>query len=221
MNVISRPRHDTAEIAASWLASFGAALEAGDAKAAARISPPTATGATCWPSPGASGPAAAAPRSKRPCAHARANAATNLHLPDDRSPPRRVRRAGTDCIETIFEFETASGHANAVVRLVERGRRWRAWTLVTTLEELHGCPDGRPPEVSDAESYSRDFGGENWLDQRSKALAYADRDPTVLIVGGGQAGLSVAARLKAARRRHADRRPHQRSATTGAGATTR
>ena len=55
-------------------------------------------------------------------------------------------------------------------------------------------------------SYSRDFGGENWLDQRRKAQAYTDRDPTVLIVGGGQAGLSVAARLKAARRRHADRR---------------
>ena len=49
--------------------------------------------------------------------------------------------------------------------------------------------------MSDAERYSRDFGGENWLDQRRKALAYTDRDPAVLVVGGGQAGLSVAARL--------------------------
>ena len=49
--------------------------------------------------------------------------------------------------------------------------------------------------MSDAEKYSRDFGGENWLDQRRKALAYADHDPAVLIVGGGQAGLSAAARL--------------------------
>ena len=123
--------------------------------------------------------------------------ATGLHLPDDRSAPRRVRRAGTDCIETIFEFDTASGHANAVVRLVESEDGWRAWSLLTTLETLHGWPDGRPPEVSDAERYSRDFGGANWLDQRQKALAYTDRDPAVVVVGGGQAGLSIAARLKA------------------------
>ena len=37
MNVISRPRPDTADIALSWLKSFGAALEAGDAKAAAAL----------------------------------------------------------------------------------------------------------------------------------------------------------------------------------------
>ena len=88
-----------------------------------------------------------------------------------------MRRAGTACIEAVFEFETASGRANGVVRLVEEGGAWRAWTLVTTLEELHGYPDGRPRAVSDAEKYSRDFGGENWLDQRRKAQAYADHDP--------------------------------------------
>ncbi len=116
-------------------------------------------------------------------------------FPPNRSQARRERRAGTDCIEAIFEFETAFGRANGVVRLVEEGGAWRAWTVVTTLEELHGYPDGRPKAVSDAEKFSRDFGGENWLDQRRKAQTYADRDPTVLIVGGGQAGLSAAARL--------------------------
>ena len=92
---------------------------------------------------------------------------------------------------------------------------------MTTLEELHGYPDGRPRAVSDAEKYSRDFGGENWLDQRRKAQTYTDRDPTVLIVGGGQAGLSAAARLNhlgvdtlIVDRNHA-------SVTTGGCATTR
>ena len=120
-----------------------------------------------------------------------------VSIPEDRTAPRRVSRAGTDCIEVIFEFDTAFGHANAVGRLVEGADGWRAWTLVTTLETLHGWPDGRPPELSDAERYSRDFGGDNWLDQRQKALDYSDRDPAVVVVGGGQAGLSVAARLKA------------------------
>ncbi len=45
------------------------------------------------------------------------------------------------------------------------------------------------------ESYSRDFRGPNWLDRRKSAAAYVDRDPAVLVVGGGQAGLSIAARL--------------------------
>ncbi|MEM7751327.1 MAG: NAD(P)/FAD-dependent oxidoreductase, partial [Pseudomonadota bacterium] len=43
--------------------------------------------------------------------------------------------------------------------------------------------------------YSRNFGGENWKDQRIRAETYADRDPAVLVVGGGQAGLVIAARL--------------------------
>jgi putative flavoprotein involved in K+ transport len=118
-------------------------------------------------------------------------------IPEDRTPPRRVSRAGVGCIEVIFEFDTAFGHANAVVRLVEGDDGWRAWTLATTLETLTGWPDGRPPQISDAERYSRDFGGDNWLDQRLKALDYTDRDAAVVVVGGGQAGLSVAARLKA------------------------
>ena len=54
---------------------------------------------------------------------------TNFHIPVERSAPRRVRRAGTDCMEAIFEFETDFGRANGVVRLVEDpvDGAWRAW----------------------------------------------------------------------------------------------
>jgi putative flavoprotein involved in K+ transport len=196
MNVISRPRHDTADIALSWLESFGAAVEAGDAKAAAGHF--AADGhwrdviAFTWKIGTSSGPAAIEAALAPTLARTKP---ANFHIPAHRSQPRRERRAGTDCIETVFEFETAFGRANGVVRLVEEGGAWRAWTVVTTLEELHGYPDGRPRAMSDAEKYSRDFGGENWLDQRNRARAYVDHDPTVLIVGGGQAGLSAAARL--------------------------
>jgi cation diffusion facilitator CzcD-associated flavoprotein CzcO len=199
MNVISRTRPDAQEIALSWLNSFGEALQAKDAAAAAGH---FAAGghwrdvlAFTWrlqtASGGAAIEAALAPTFER-------TKADNFHFAAERSLPRRVRRAGTDCIEAIFEFETAFGRANGVVRLVEEtDGAWRAWTLLTTLEELHGYPDGRPPAVSDAERFSRDFGGENWLDQRRKAAAYVDHDPAVLVVGGGQAGLAVAARLGA------------------------
>jgi NAD(P)-dependent dehydrogenase (short-subunit alcohol dehydrogenase family) len=42
---------------------------------------------------------------------------------------------------------------------------------------------------------TRDFGAENWLDRRNKARAYDDHEPVVLVIGAGQAGLSIAARL--------------------------
>lgn len=197
MNVVARTRPDAHDIAADWLASFGAAIEAGDAAAAAKLF--AADGhwrdvvAFTWRIQSESGAAAIEAALAPTLAGTQASA---FHIPAHRSPPRRVRRAGTACIEAIFAFQTKVGRANGVVRLVEEpDGEWRAWILLTTLEELHGYPDGRPRAVSDAEKYSRDFGGENWLDQRRKAQAYGDHDPAVLVVGGGQAGLSVAARL--------------------------
>src|SRR5207244_2705037 len=55
--------------------------------------------------------------------------------------------------------------------------------------------DKRPAQP--AKAYSRDFRGPNWLDVRNATAAYTDRDPTALVVGGGQGGLSIAARLAA------------------------
>jgi cation diffusion facilitator CzcD-associated flavoprotein CzcO len=122
----------------------------------------------------------------------------NFRLPIGRTPPRWVSRAGTKAIEAIFEFETAFGTANGVVRLVpdpESTTRLRAWTLVTTLEQLRGHEEAFVKCATEADAGSRGFGGANWLDRLNRARAYADRDPAVIIVGGGQAGLSIAARL--------------------------
>lgn len=45
------------------------------------------------------------------------------------------------------------------------------------------------------DDYAATFGGENWLDRRRVAQEYADSSPEVLVVGGGQGGMSLAARL--------------------------
>ncbi len=66
-----------------------------------------------------------------------------------------------------------------------------AWALLTVLEDI-----GASKPQASAKPDARIFGGPNWLDRRERARSYVDHDPTVLIVGGGQAGLSVAARLK-------------------------
>jgi Pyridine nucleotide-disulphide oxidoreductase len=117
-------------------------------------------------------------------------------IDQDRTAPRRVTRAGADAIEAIFKFATKNGRGSGVVRLTpdaHDGGKLKAWTLLTTLEEIKGHEEKRSPPGGKV--YSRDFRGPNWLDMRKASAAYAGRDPTVLVVGGGQAGLSTAACL--------------------------
>src|SRR3954464_10991405 len=115
-----------------------------------------------------------------------------------RTAPRQVTRAGASAIEAIFQFETADGRGSGVLRLTpdaSHGTALKAWTLLTSLDELSGVGEQAGRSRSADKSYSRDFRGPNWLDRRTAAAEYVDRDPAVLVVGGGQAGLSIAARL--------------------------
>jgi hypothetical protein len=112
--------------------------------------------------------------------------------------PRYVTRAGTDAIEAIFTFDTAEGHGSGVLRLipdVNDGNTLKAWTLLTAFDEIKGCEEQLGRSRPQGKAYSREFRGPNWLDLRKAAAEYVDRDPAVLVVGGGQAGLSTAARL--------------------------
>ncbi|MEY9591887.1 cation diffusion facilitator CzcD-associated flavoprotein CzcO [Bradyrhizobium yuanmingense] len=123
----------------------------------------------------------------------------SFKIAPNRAPPCWVTRAATNCIEAIFNFETAIGRGNGIVRLVPDtadGDRLKAWTLLTALDELKGFEEQLGTSRPRGQAYSRDFRGPNWLDQRNAARAYADHDPAVLVVGGGQAGLAIAARLK-------------------------
>jgi putative flavoprotein involved in K+ transport len=118
-----------------------------------------------------------------------------LDIAAGHTPPRHVVRAGVDTIEAIFTFETSVGPCNGVVRLVSEGEQQRAWTLMTTLDEIRGHEDPANGRRWQDVDWKRNFGGENWLDRRKRAQAYADHDPAVLVVGAAQAGLTIAARL--------------------------
>jgi putative flavoprotein involved in K+ transport len=111
-----------------------------------------------------------------------------------RTPPRRIRRAGIDVIESIIRFETAVGRCFGVVRLFA-AEPSSAFQLMTSLHELKGYEEKIGARRPTGEAYSRNFGGTNWSDQRIASARYADREPTVLVVGGGQAGLTAAATL--------------------------
>jgi hypothetical protein len=121
---------------------------------------------------------------------------SRFRIDPDRTPPREVTRAGAKTIEAILRFETIHGSGNGVLRLSPDGSGApRAWTLLTALDQLNGMDETTGRARPKGETYSRDFRGPNWLDLRKSAAGFADRDPAVLIVGGGQAGLSIAARL--------------------------
>jgi cation diffusion facilitator CzcD-associated flavoprotein CzcO len=126
-------------------------------------------------------------------------APSGFAIDPDRAAPRKVIRAGTECIEAIFKFETKPGRGDGIIRLIPDaadGNRLKAWTLLTALQELKGFEEQLGSSRPRGAAHSRDFRGPNWLDLRKASNNYAGRDPTVLVVGGGQAGLSIAARLK-------------------------
>jgi hypothetical protein len=183
-----------------WLRQFEAALKGADGKALEGLFEPDCHWrdllALTWTIDTIEGRAAVAAGLTRHAAQARPS---GFEIDPGRTPPRSVTRVGRPAIEAIFRFETAQGRGSGVLRLTSSPgdeATPKAWTLSTTLEELRGFEDRLGRSRPTGQAYSRDFRGPNWLDLRKADAAYADRDPAVLVVGAGQAGLSIAARLK-------------------------
>lgn len=113
-----------------------------------------------------------------------------------RTQPRRLRRLTRNVLEGYFDFDTSLGRGSAFVRLLVDGPEPKIWNLLTTLQELRGFEERVGDRRPSGSEYSRDFAGDNWSDLRAKERAFADRDPEVVVIGGGQAGLILAARLR-------------------------
>jgi putative flavoprotein involved in K+ transport len=97
-------------------------------------------------------------------------------------------------IEAWIEFETATGRGKGHLRLTDEG----AWTLLTSLRELKGFeePQGeaRPKGVQHGAIERR----RSWADERALEAAQLgyERQPYVVIIGGGQGGIALGARLR-------------------------
>ena len=102
--------------------------------------------------------------------------------------------------EAWIDFETAAGRGRGHLRL----RDGQAWTLLTTLYELKGYEEPKGPARPKGAEHGANRGRSSWQEKReheAQELGFTEQ-PYVLIVGGGQAGIGLAARLSAAQRAH-------------------
>ncbi|QWZ06743.1 NAD(P)-binding domain-containing protein [Nocardioides panacis] len=93
-----------------------------------------------------------------------------------------------------IEFETAVGRGRGLLRLTEEG----AWTLLTTLYELKGHEEPKGTERPRGAEHGANRSRETWTEKRereARELGY-ETQPYVLVVGGGQGGIALSARLR-------------------------
>jgi hypothetical protein len=85
-------------------------------------------------------------------------------------------------IQGSFALETCIGRCSGIFSLVPVAQGgWKALTIVIGLESIRGSPN----------SFAEGIAAGSTLTPRTRP-----GDPTVVIIGAGQAGLSVAARLE-------------------------
>ncbi|HEX5194444.1 MAG TPA: NAD(P)/FAD-dependent oxidoreductase [Solirubrobacteraceae bacterium] len=99
-------------------------------------------------------------------------------------------------VEAWLAFETEVGRGRGHVRL--RLADGRAWTLLTTLHELKGHEEPRGLGRPMGAEHGIDRDRVTWLERREREAAELgyERQPYVVVVGGGQGGIALGARLR-------------------------
>jgi putative flavoprotein involved in K+ transport len=96
--------------------------------------------------------------------------------------------------EGWFTFETATGRGKGQLRLIGG----KAWTFLTTLQELKGFEEQRGEMRPKGVEHGPHAGRRTWAEQRAeeeRTLGFS-KQPYVVIIGGGQGGIALGARLK-------------------------
>ncbi|MGJ7509420.1 NAD(P)-binding domain-containing protein [Variovorax sp. GT1P44] len=176
------------QIASAWLADFTSALERQDIDAAVALFEPDCYWrdlvAFTWNIRTQEGPEAI-----RKMLEAR--------LADTKPTAFTVEGDATEAggvVEAWFTFETAVARGRGHLRL----RNGKAWTLLTTMTELKGFEERRGERRIKGAEHGANPGRKTWLEKRdeeAKTLGFTEQ-PYVVIVGGGQGGIALGARLR-------------------------
>ena len=97
-------------------------------------------------------------------------------------------------ITAWIDFETGVARGHGLIRL----RDGKCWTLLTTLTELKGFEEKRGPTREPGTAHGVQRERKSWLERRQaeEAELGVTTQPYCLIVGGGQGGLGLGARLR-------------------------
>ncbi len=96
--------------------------------------------------------------------------------------------------EAWITFETDAVHGRGHVRLNDEG----CWTLLTTAEELKGYEEKKRERRDQGVVHGAVKNRETWAERRereAKELGYSEQ-PYVVVIGGGQGGIGLGARLR-------------------------
>ena len=104
-----------------------------------------------------------------------------------------VRKAD-DITEGWFTFETGVSRGRGILRL--KGNK--CWTLLTTMVELKGHEERKGPRRVMGAEHGVAKDRKSWLQlkQEGEARLGATEQPYCLIIGGGQGGIALGARMK-------------------------
>ncbi|XAS74144.1 FAD-dependent oxidoreductase [Micrococcaceae bacterium Sec5.1] len=114
-----------------------------------------------------------------------------FELASRRPAPTRVLRAGGEVILAFIAFRTAAGYGDGVVQLAETEDGLKARMLLTRLVGIVGAERQRPRGAG----FDR-TSGKSFVDLQKERASFADRDPEVIVVGGGHHGLFSAVALQ-------------------------
>ncbi|MGY0498156.1 flavin-containing monooxygenase [Nocardia sp. FBN12] len=172
----------------AWLTAFEAALAARDAEAAASMFALDSFWrdlvAFTWNIKTVEGPAGVAELLRAQLAD---TDPSGFHTTE---PPTEA----DGVISAWIGFDTGAGRGVGHLRLTDEG----AWTMLTALQELKGHEEGKGVRRPKGVRHGADPDRVTWTEQREREAAELGytRQPFVLVVGGGQGGIALGARLR-------------------------
>ncbi|KAF8149353.1 FAD/NAD(P)-binding domain-containing protein [Crassisporium funariophilum] len=182
---------DTKKVAKDWFESFAKAATAGDASTVAAMLLPEAFWrdmlALTWDMRTFSGTQKILPFLKDRLA------LSKLHDFSMRDEHTGLQQPFPDLawINLVFDFSTDVGKALGITRLVPTANgEWKAHVVFTNLEGLTNFPEKLGPLRNSKPNHGK------WEAQRKRDVDFTDSSPGAIIIGGGQSGLVLAARLK-------------------------